>query len=63
MSVRKLKKIESLLLDVIIFCTDEAECEQDVIDELHSLKERVYKLQRRMPHDAKNDHSIRQQND
>lgn len=63
MSVHKLKKIESLLLDVIIFCTDEAECEQEVVDELHSLKERVYKLQRRIPLDAKNDHSIEQQND
>ena len=49
MSLKKLKKIESLFLDVIIFCTDEVKCEPEVIDELHALKERVYKLQRRIP--------------
>lgn len=59
MSVKKLQKIESLLLDVIIFCTDEAECEQDVIDELHSLKERVYKLERRIPLTGNNEPTAR----
>ena len=60
MSVKKLKKIESLLLDVIIFCTDEAKCEPEVIEELHSLKERVYKLQRRIPNDGQKNHSEQQ---
>jgi len=60
MSVKKLKKIESLLLDVIIFCTDEAKCEPEVIEELHSLKERVYKLQRCIPNDGQKNHSEQQ---
>ena len=55
MSAKKLKEIESLLLDLIIFCTDEAPCDQDVIDELHSIRERIYKLERRMPSDEKNE--------
>lgn len=59
MSLKKLKKIESLLLDVIIFCTDEVKCDPEVIDELHSLKERVYKLQRRIPNDGRNGHSAK----
>ena len=49
MALQKLREIESLLLDLIIYCTDEAECDKDVIEELHSLKERVYKLERRIP--------------
>ena len=54
MALQKLREIESLLLDVIIYCTDEAECDPEVIEELHSLKERVYKLERRIPSDEKN---------
>jgi hypothetical protein len=53
MSAKKLKEIESLLLDLIIFCTDEGQCEQDVIDELHSIKEQIYKLERRIPGEEK----------
>lgn len=55
MSAKKLKEIESLLLDLIIFCTDEVRCDQDVIDELHTIKERIYKLERRIPNDEKNE--------
>ena len=57
MSLSKLKKIESLLLDVIIFCTDDMKCGPEVIDELHSLKERVYKLQRKIPSDGQDEES------
>ena len=53
MSAKKLKEIESLLLDLIIFCTDEVRCDQDVIDELHAIRERIYKLERRIPDDEK----------
>ena len=53
MSVKKLKKIESLLLDLIIYCTEEAKCDQEVIEELHSIKERIYKLERCIPNDEK----------
>jgi hypothetical protein len=56
MSSKKLKEIESLLLDLIIFCTDEVQCDQDVIDELHSIRERIYKLERRIPNDEKQEH-------
>ena len=49
MSAHKIHKIQSLLLDLIIFCTEDAQCDQDIIDELHSLKERVYKLEKRIP--------------
>ena len=55
MSAEKLKEIESLLLDLIIFCTDEVQCDQDVIDELHSIREQIYKLERRIPNDEKNE--------
>ena len=54
MSAEKLKEIQSLLLDLIIFCTDEVQCDQDVIDELHSIREQIYKLERRIPDDEKN---------
>jgi len=63
MSVKKLKKIESLLFDVIIFCTDEAKCEPEVIEELHSLKERVYKLQRRIPQNGQNEQPLQKKTD
>jgi len=53
MSAEKLKEIQSLLLDLIIFCTDEVQCEQDVIDELHSIREQIYKLERRIPNEEK----------
>ena len=55
MSAKKLKEIESLLLDLIIFCTDEVQCDQDVIDQLHSIREQIYKLERRIPVDEKNE--------
>jgi len=55
MSAEKLKEIESLLLDLIIFCTDEVQCDQDVIDELNSIREQLYKLERRIPDDEKNE--------
>ena len=58
MSVKKLQEIESLLLDVIIFCTDEVQCDQEVIDELHSIREHIYKLERRIPNDEKNEQSF-----
>ena len=57
MSAKKLKEIESLLLDLIIFCTEEVKCDQQVIDELHSIKERIYKLERRIPEEKKNEQS------
>lgn len=53
MSAKKLKKIQSLLLDLIIFCTDEVPCAQDVIKELESIRERIYKLERRIPDSEK----------
>lgn len=49
MSAKKLKEIESLLLDLLIYCTEEVQCDQDVIDELHSIRKQIYKLQRRIP--------------
>jgi len=49
MSANKLQQIQSLLLDVIIYCTEEAECDQHVVDELHSIKERIYKLEKKIP--------------
>ena len=55
MSAKKLKEIESLLLDLIIFCTDEVQCDQEVIDELHTIREQIYKLERRIPNDEKNE--------
>ena len=58
MSAKKLKKIESLLLDLIIYCTDEVQCDQEVIDELHTIRERIYKLERRIPHDEKKQRPI-----
>jgi len=58
MSAKKLKEIQSLLLDLIIFCTDEAECSQDVIDELESIREQIYKLERRIPDDEKQEQSL-----
>jgi len=58
MSAKKLKEIESLLLDLIIFCTDEIQCDQDVIDELHSIREQIYKLERRIPDDEKYEQSF-----
>ena len=58
MSAKKLKKIESLLLDLIIFCTDEVQCDQDVIDELHSIRERIYKLERRIPNEEKKERRL-----
>jgi len=58
MSAKKLKEIESLLLDLIIFCTDEVQCDQDVIDQLHSIREQIYKLERRIPNDEKTEQSF-----
>ena len=58
MSAKKLKEIESLLLDLIIFCTDEVQCDQDVIDELHSIREQIYKLERRIPNEEKNEQAF-----
>ena len=58
MSAKKLKKIESLLLDLIIFCTDEVQCDQDVIDELHFIRERIYKLERRIPNEEKKERPL-----
>ena len=55
MSAKKLKEIESLLLDLLIYCTEEVQCDQDVIDELHSIRKQIYKLQRRIPGDEKNE--------
>ena len=55
MSAKKLKEIESLLLDLIIFCTDEVPCDQDVINELHSIREQIYKLERRIPNESEID--------
>jgi len=49
MAINKLQTIQSLLMDVIIYCTEEVKCNQEVIDELHSLKEQIYKLEKRMP--------------
>ena len=60
MSVQKLQEIDSLLLDLIIYCTDEADCDQDVIDELHALKERIYKLKKKIPSDKEIDQSPEQ---
>jgi len=54
MSAKKLKEIQSLLLDLIIFCTDEVQCDQEVIDELNTIREQIYKLERRIP-DEKNE--------
>lgn len=58
MSAKKLKEIESLLLDLIIYCTDEVPCNQDVIDELHSIREQIYKLERRIPNEEKNEQTL-----
>ena len=58
MPEKKLKKIESLLLDLIIYCTDEVQCDKEVIDELHAIKERIYKLERRIPNDEKSGQSL-----
>ena len=55
MSAKKLKEIESLLLDLIIFCTDEVPCDQEVINELHSIREQIYKLERRIPNEREID--------
>ena len=55
MSAKKLKEIESLLLDLIIFCTEEIKCDQEVIDELHSIREQIYKLERRIPNESEID--------
>ena len=49
MSVHKLQKIQSLLLDLIVYCTEEAQCDEDIIEELQSIKERIYKLEKRIP--------------
>jgi len=53
MAVNKLQTIQALLMDVIIYCTEEAECSKEVLKELHDLKERVYKLEKLIPADGK----------
>ena len=39
-------------MDVIIFCTEEAECDQEVIEELQQIKHGIYKLQMRIPNEG-----------
>jgi hypothetical protein len=53
MALNKLQQIEALLMDVIIYCTEEVKCTEEVLKELNSLKERVYKLERLIPAGAK----------
>ena len=59
MSVKKLQQIESLLLDLIIYCTEEVNCDKDVVEELHNLKQRIYKLERRIPSEQEDQNSWR----
>jgi len=49
MRVKKLGKIESLLLDLIIYCTEEVNCDPEVIDEPKSIKHKIYQLEKRIP--------------
>jgi hypothetical protein len=49
MALNKLQQIQALLMDVIIYCTEEVKCSEEVLKELNSLKERVYKLEKLIP--------------